>query len=462
MEQKNYRLHLRLVKLMAAVLVALPFVLCWYLYYADAMYTPFYKKGHWLVIALFAAVYTVLARIYDAFRISTNRVADMVYSQSLSAFLADCILYVVIWLLMRHLPNPLPGMAAFATQVLLVTGWSLWAQRWYFRHFPPKKSAVVFDKHYGIESLVHEYGLEKKFDIRLIIGVTECTENIRMLDGMETVFISGVQSHDRNVILKYCVANGIPVYVLPRIGDIILSGAERVHMFHLPMLRVDRTLNSPENAAVKRCFDLLVSTVALVIASPVMLVTAVAIKLGDGGPVFYKQARLTKDGKIFHVLKFRSMRVDAEKDGVARLSTGDKDDRITPVGRIIRKVRIDELPQLLNILDGSMSVVGPRPERPEIAEQYEKELPEFRLRLQVKAGLTGYAQVYGKYNTSPYDKLQMDLMYIANPTILEDLRILVATIKILFMPESTEGVAAGQTTAAKEEKEEELVGAGEK
>ena len=142
------------------------------------------------------------------------------------------------------------------------------------------------------------------------------------------------------------------------------------------------------------------------------------------------------------------MRVDAERDGVARLSTGENDDRITPVGRVIRKTRIDELPQLLNIIKGDMAIVGPRPERPEIAEQYEKELPEFALRLQAKAGLTGYAQVYGKYNTTPYDKLQMDLMYIAKPSILEDFRIIFATVKILFMAESTEGVQEGQTTAS--------------
>ena len=145
------------------------------------------------------------------------------------------------------------------------------------------------------------------------------------------------------------------------------------------------------------------------------------------------------------------MRVDAEKDDVARLSTGEKDDRITPVGRIIRKVRIDELPQLIDILVGNLSIVGPRPERPEIAEQYEKEMPEFKLRLQVKAGLTGYAQVYGQYNTTPYDKLQMDLIYIANTSVLEDLKICFSTVKILFMPESTEGVAEGQTTAMGEE-----------
>ena len=120
---------------------------------------------------------------------------------------------------------------------------------------------------------------------------------------------------------------------------------------------------------------------------------------------------------------------------------------------MIRKVRIDELPQLLDILNGDMSLVGPRPERPEIAAQYEKDLPEFSLRLQAKAGLTGYAQVYGKYNTTPYDKLQMDLMYIANPSFLEDLRIIFATIKLLFIPESTEGVAAGQITASQCDKE---------
>ena len=161
---------------------------------------------------------------------------------------------------------------------------------------------------------------------------------------------------------------------------------------------------------------------------------------------------MTKDGRDFDVLKFRSMRVDAEKDGVARLSTGDHDDRITPVGHVIRKVKIDELPQLFNILKGDMTIVGPRPERREIAEEYEKELPEFRLRLQAKAGLTGYAQVYGKYNTTPYDKLQMDLMYISKPSIVEDLKIMFATLAILFRRESTEGVAPGHTTAQEDDR----------
>ena len=208
---------------------------------------------------------------------------------------------------------------------------------------------------------------------------------------------------------------------------------------------------SPEYLFVKRAMDIVLSLAALVVTSPIFLVTALAIRR-DGGPVFYRQVRLTKDGRAFEIMKFRSMRVDAEKDGVARLSTGDKDDRITPVGHVIRKFRIDELPQLINILKGDLSICGPRPERPEIAAQYCEDIPEFALRLQAKAGLTGYAQVYGKYNTTPYDKLQMDLMYIAHPSIIEDIKIMLATVKILFVPESTEGIAVGQTTASAVEK----------
>ena len=172
------------------------------------------------------------------------------------------------------------------------------------------------------------------------------------------------------------------------------------------------------------------------IASPFLIATAIAVKAEDGGPVFYRQVRLTRDGKQFKILKFRSMRVDAEKDGVARLAS-EHDDRITRVGHIIRAIRFDELPQLLNILRGDMSFVGPRPERPEIAAQYEQEMPAFSLRLQVKAGLTGTAQVYGRYNTEPKDKLKMDLMYINNMSPLEDLRLMFATARILFMREST-------------------------
>ena len=449
MKNLRHDVSLRLVKALNAVLITLPFMICWFEFYGQRIASPYYNKGNWFVVTLFLILYVIFGRVYDAFLISMNRISEMVYSQTLASLISNGILYIITWLLTKHLPNPLPLFGAFAGQILLSILWSIFANKWYFTVFPPKKTAVVFDVRRGMEDLISEYGLDKKYTILESASVEECLAgNMKILDGMEVVFLCGVHSHDRNIILKHCVEKGINVFMLPRIGDVIMSGTKRMHMFHLPILRIGRYNPDPMFLLIKRIFDIVSSGIVLIVISPIMLITAIAIKVTDGGPVFYRQCRLTKDGKKFNVLKFRSMRVDAEKDGVARLSTGEKDDRITPVGRFIRKVRIDELPQLLNILGGSMSVVGPRPERPEIAEQYMKELPEFGLRLQAKAGLTGYAQVYGKYNTTPYDKLQMDLMYISNPSIWEDLKIIFATVKILFLPESTEGVAVGQTTAS--------------
>ncbi len=443
MSKFKHDLLLRIVKILDAVLITIPFGACWYLYYADRVASPFYAKSNWLMVALFFALYVIFGRIYDAFLMSISSISEITYSQTLAAMVSDGIMYVVIWLLTKHLPNILPGISAILAQAFLAFAWAYAAKHWYFRTFKPQPTAIIYDERKGIRKLIEEYGLKGKYDVQRIATARDCVADVTMLDGMKTVFCSGVRSHDRNVIIKYCIANGISVMVIPRIGDTLMSSAYALHMFHLPILHVQRYAAQPEYLFMKRALDIVLSGLALVIASPIFLVTAIAIKATDGGPIFYRQCRLTKNSKEFDVIKFRSMRVDAEKDGVARLSTGDNDDRITPVGRFIRKCRIDELPQLLCILSGDMSIVGPRPERPEIAAEYEKELPEFALRLQAKAGLTGYAQVYGKYNTTPYDKLQMDLMYIAHPSIIEDLKIMFATVKILFLPESTEGVLDG-------------------
>lgn len=438
---------LRLMKLFNVVLISVPFALCWYGYYAGRVALPFYNKGNWLIVALFVILYVIFAWVYEAFLVSMNQISEMVYSQGLTVLISDGIMFLVLWLLMRRFPNLLPALGTLCVQIVLAAVWSALAHKWYYVVFPPQRSMIVYDTREGLERLIGEYRLEKKFDVRQVVQVKECLNDLWLLESVETVFLSGIHSHERNIILKYCVEHNVQVYVIPRVGDVIMSGAKRIHMFHLPMLRVGRYRPSPEYLFFKRLFDIVVSAAAMIVLSPVFLVTAIAIKASDGGPVFYKQERLTKDGRRFFIHKFRSMRVDAEKDGVARLSTGEDDDRITPVGRITRKFRIDELPQLADIFSGALSIVGPRPERPQIAEEYCKVLPEFNLRLQAKAGLTGYAQVYGKYNTTPYDKLQMDLMYIAHPSFLEDLRICFATVKILFMKESTEGVQAGQTTA---------------
>lgn len=447
MTRFKHDLILRIIKALDAVLMTVPFALCWYSYYAKHIASPFYAKGDYLVVALFFVLFIIFGRVYDAFLMSMQRISEIVYAQFLAAAVSDFIMYIVIWLLSKHLPNILPGVAALIGQVILAAVWAYNANHAYFKIFPLQATAVIYDIRQGMEKLIGKYGLDDKYKVVLTATADECIANLAMLDGVSTVFMSGIHSHDRNVILKYCVENNIGTFVIPRIGDTIMSGAYPMHMFHLPMLKVGRYHPQPEYLFIKRLLDIVISAVALVVLSPIFLVTAIAIKATDHGPVFYKQIRLTKDGKEFGILKFRSMRVDAEKDGVARLSSGDHDDRITPVGKVIRACRIDELPQLVNILKGELSIVGPRPERPEIAAQYCEEMPEFSLRLQAKAGLTGYAQIYGKYNTTPYDKLVMDLMYIAHPSIVEDLKIMFATVKILFMPESTEGIAQGSTTA---------------
>ncbi len=447
MTKGKHDLLLRIVKTLGTAMITVPFALCWYLYYGRDVVSPFYSRGNLMMVALFFVLFIVFGRIYGAFLMSTQRISEIVYAQFLAAGVTDLIMYIVICLLSKRFPNLLPGIAALAGQIALSAVWALGAHRWYFNTFPAQETAIIYDMRQGMEMLINQYGLDTKYHVSLTASAEECIQNLGMLDKVQTVFLSGICSHDRNIILKYCVNKGINVFVIPRIGDVIMSGAYHMHMFHLPMLRVGRYMAQPEYLFLKRVGDIVISLIALVILSPIFWVTAIAIKVTDHGPVFYKQVRLTKDGKEFKILKFRSMRVDAEKDGVARLSTGDKDDRITPVGKVIRACRVDELPQLINILKGELSIVGPRPERPEIAAQYCEEMPEFALRLQAKAGLTGYAQVYGKYNSTPYDKLMMDLMYIARPGIGEDLKIMLATVKILFLPESTEGVAEGSTTA---------------
>ena len=454
MDKLSVKIILRLTKALNTVLMLLPFMAGWFGCYAGLAHETGSDIVSWLMAAVFVFLYLTYGRIYDSFSVSRVRISEMIYSQCLSLVMADMLLYFIICLMAHAVVPAVPMLITFGVQILMSVCWSTGVHIWYFKTFPPKRTAIVYDRHRNIEPLISAYGLEKKYRLCQIVTVDECiSSDLAPLKDMETVFLCGIRSHDRNIILKHCVKHSISVYVLPRIGDVMMSGAKRIHLFHLPFLRVERYSPSPEFLLTKRLFDIVVSATALVVLSPVLLVTAIAIKAHDGGPVLYRQTRLTKDGKEFGVLKFRSMRVDAEKDGVARLSTGDHDDRITPVGRFIRKVRIDELPQLINILGGSMSIVGPRPERPEIARQYEQQLPEFSLRLQAKAGLTGYAQVYGKYNTTPYDKLQMDLMYIAHPSLLEDLRIIFATVKILFIPESTEGVSEGMETAMDQEEE---------
>ena len=271
------------------------------------------------------------------------------------------------------------------------------------------------------------------------------------IEKYDAVLINDIPSEMRNKILKYCFEKDIRVYFTPKISDIMVKRAEELNLFDTP-LYLERNLGlTLVQKAVKRFFDILISIIMLVVTSPIMIITAICIKIEDGGPVFFTQERCTINRKIFRIYKFRSMIVDAEADGVSR-PAGANDERITRVGKVIRATRIDELPQLLNILKGDMSLVGPRPERIEHVDKYCEKVPEFAYRLKVKGGLTGYAQVYGKYNTSAYDKLKLDLIYIENYSLLLDLKIVFMTLKVIFMKESTEGFTTEAIEKIKSEK----------
>lgn len=441
---------LHLFEFLNLVLVTTPFKTAWATCYAVQLHGRNTIESDLLIMLMFFCVYATFLHIYDGFVVSTSRIYDLVLAQWLSITVTDSIIFFVVWIALGHFPSVIPMLLTLALQYVCSLIWCFLVQKWHFKVLPPRKTLMIQSVKSNLVDLVNEFGFYEKFDIVQALTIEELQrEQYRSLDGMEAVFAFHHSDDSYNCLLKECQIRGISIYLMPDAGDVILHSAKSSQMFHRAMFKVKPYNPSLAFEVEKRITDIILSLIGFILTSPVILLTAIAIKAYDGGPVFYRQERLTKGGRHFYILKFRSMRVDAEKDGVARLSTGDNDDRITPVGRFIRKVRIDELPQLLNILKGDLSIVGPRPERPELTEQYMEELPEFALRLQAKAGLTGYAQIYGRYNTTPEDKLLMDLIYMDHPSAWKDLKIMVATVKTLLTPESTEGVEVGQTTALK-------------
>lgn len=431
------------VKMVNIVLLMIPFLICWTLYYEPRTTTVGSKQVSVLVMITFFFICYYFGQMLDCFRVSILQIRDVIFGEVLATMITDIIMYILIWMLSIHLPNLIPGLITWGGQCVIGVIWAYVMHQSYFSTHPPLRTIVIYDERMGMENLIHTYGLEKRFNIKTVYPVESIMDKLEVMEEFDAAFLCGIHSRERNIILKHCINRKIKLFMIPRIADVMMRGSEQIHMLHLPILKTQRYKPSIEYQIIKRTMDIVVSGIATIVLSPLFLITAIAVK-SDGGPAFYKQKRLTKDGKVFEILKFRSMRVDAEKYSGAVLSAGENDPRITKVGRIIRACRLDELPQLLNILKGDMSLVGPRPERPELQKEIEKEVPEFGLRLQAKAGLTGYAQVYGKYNTTFYDKLLMDLMYISKPSILEDLTIMLATVKILTSKESTEGVGEGK------------------
>jgi len=422
-----------------------------------AWHNKFTFKGHILMIFVYFVLLLFFSTTYGGLKIGYLKPWDVYFSQVFALVCVGFISYFQISLMEVRLVRWKQMACMVIVQLLITALWTYLCNRCYRKFFPPRKLLLIYGDH-PIEDIMRKFGSRKdKYSITECVhmdaGIEALTEKA-MDNQYDGVVIWDVPTAVRNKLLKIFYSRNIRVYTMPKISDVIIKGSDQLHLFDTPILLTREYSLKIEQRLIKRVIDIVCSLILVVITSPIMLVTAIAIKLYDGGPALYKQIRCTKNEKEFYILKFRSMSVDAEKDGVARLAAKN-DSRITPIGKFIRAVRIDELPQLINILKGEMSFIGPRPERPEIIKQYMEEMPEFAFRMKVKAGLAGYAQVYGKYNTTPYDKLKLDLSYIENYSIWLDIKLMLLTLKILVSPESTEGIDQNQVTAMKTEAKED-------
>ncbi len=442
------------MSLIGLVFQTVLYIYVWHKVYNDimqsGMWRSFHRKGFWLLAAVYFILLLFFTATYGGLKVGYLKPMDVFFSQVISLLCANIVSYFQISLLSLGLVTPYPLLLMMLGQIVVSAGWTLVSHKLYQRFFPPKQLLFISGGR-PTEDILKKFETRRdKYNIIKCAAESEGPEALEreIVSRYDGVVLWDMDTAIRNRLLKFCYSRGIRVYMMPKIPDIMIKGSDQLHLFDTPILLTREYAMTIEQRAVKRLIDIVCAMILMIVTAPFMIVTAAAIKLYDGGPVLYKQVRCTRDMREFRILKFRSMCTDAEKDGVARLAAKN-DSRITPIGKFIRMTRIDELPQLFNILNGEMSFIGPRPERPEIIRQYQEDMPEFTFRTKVKAGLAGYAQVYGKYNTTPYDKLKLDLFYIENYSVWLDLKLMLLTLKILFQAESTEGVDENQTTAIK-------------
>ena len=414
------------------------YYLVWSVAYNPDFEHPYIGKGKLFLAFVYFAVLLVTSLIIGASRIDELRKSEIIFYEVIAIVFSNAIAYTQVCLIVAKLANIVPMLYMLLAQILVLILWTNLSFFIVHRLNPPEKLLIIYGSHLATEIVYKMSKLEERYVITESASVDEGFDELaKHIDKFESVIICDVLARMRNDLLKYCYQENKSIYVIPKISDIVIRSAKDITYFDSPIIRCKSVGLTVEQRAIKRIIDVVCSLLALIVFSPMFLVISLAIKLYDGGPVFYKQRRCSKDLKPFDILKFRSMIVDAEKDGPQ--PAVDNDSRITPVGKIIRALRVDELPQIINILKGDMSIVGPRPERIEHVEKYSNAIPEFVCRYKVKGGLTGYAQVYGKYNTSAYNKLKMDLIYIQNYSLAMDFKLILMTIKILFKKESTEG-----------------------
>lgn len=441
------KFYVRSVNLLMLILINGAFYLTWMQKWNMLMNRYFENKGNILISLIYLALSTFFLKTWGGFDVGYAKTINLALGQVFGMICTNFVIYIQIVLMVGDVQLTkkiaIEMITLLVENIVILLLCDIIFVKLYRKIFPPLRILQINGEY---KNFLNQKMSARRDKYKICEEISVFKPENEIFDKMnhyDAILLNDIPSEYKNKILKYCFEHSIRVYFTPKISDIIVKGTEEINLFDSPLFLCKNIGLTIGQRVFKRIFDILLSLVGMIITSPFMLVAAICIKIYDGGPVFFKQERCTYGGKVFWIYKFRSMIVDAEKDGKSKPATDD-DDRITPVGRFIRKTRIDELPQLLNIFKGDMSIVGPRPERIEHIEKYGKEIPEFTYRLKVKGGLTGYAQVYGKYNTTALDKLKMDLLYIVNYSILVDFQILFETVKIIFQKESTEGFTEGQ------------------
>lgn len=423
--------------------------------------SPYWEEGYEGYVTLlavgvmFCITYWVFAKMYQALKIGIYRLTELTYFQLLAFTIADVILFVeaVIWFHGLDKLRIRTFIIGLMIQ-MMITVVSIFIHNRLFACYDTARKVMIVYGNEQYRSLIKKMkskGLRYKI-MGCYADDTPMEILKEQLQECDSIYLYETGEQLKKDFVYYCDGIGKDIYLTQSVNDLITMGFDVSHTFDTPFIRTKRMPVTWYYPFVKRTFDIVASLTACIVLSPLFLIVAIAIKVYDGGPVFFTQERAGKDHKVFKIYKFRSMITDAEADGMRRATSND--DRITPVGKWIRATRIDELPQLINIIKGDMSIVGPRPERVELDEIYTKQMPEFALRLKVRGGLTGYAQVFGKYNTTPEDKLKLDLLYINQRSLLLDFKLILYTIKILFVPESTEGFEEDETTLEDIDKEQ--------
>lgn len=428
--------------LIEVVVLTLIYYLVWKNIYENSLFPAYYGRGKYVMMLIYALITISLFNLNDSFKFGHLKLSHIFISQIIAIFLTNVISYFQLCLIANKMVTIVPMIILFVIDIFACLLFCYVYTAIYHKVNVPRNILMIVGEDNNSKESELKFKLDSRADKYTVTKIIRIKRKNKQLfddiDKHDAVVLNNIPLNVRNDILKYCYENHVRTYIVPEVSDIVIRGLNDITLFDTPLLLMKDYGLSLNQQILKRTMDIILSLLALIIGAPIMLIIAIAIKLEDGGPILFKQDRVTKDEKVFSIIKFRSMIIDAEKDGIS-IPAVDNDPRITKVGKVIRPLRLDELPQIFNILKGDMSIVGPRPERVEHVEEYSKQIPEFKYRYKVKGGLTGYAQIYGKYNTSAYDKLRMDLIYIENYSLLLDIKLIIETVRILFKKESTEG-----------------------